>query len=157
MSDGWRNGRLETTHREARSVVEAQRTVIADIDAKAMYTVRVIVVLVGVVVAASRIGGPAMFHFWLLTGGLAALLLSLGLGVATYTESNLFLGPNRAYIRQLVDDDVDAGTWEEDVCLRMADWIGENDDDLRLNARLLFLTQISLLGGVSLLVGAVAL
>lgn len=157
MAGGWREGRLETVHREARAVIEEQRAVVSDIDAKAMYTVRVIVILVGIVVAAARIGGPRIFQPLLLSIGLGTLLVSLALGVATYSESDLFLGPNRTYVRQLVSDDVDADTWEEDVCLRMADWLGENDERLRLNARLLFLTQASMLGGVSLLVGAVAL
>lgn len=156
MGDGWQDGRLEATHREARAVMEGQREVIADVDAKAMYTVRVIVVVVGIVVAAARIGGPGIFDVRLLTAGLGTLLLSLGLGVATYSESNPFLGPNRTYIRQLVEADVDTDTWEADVCLRMGDWTAENDGSLRLNARLLFLTQTSLLCGVALLVGAVA-
>lgn len=157
MADGWQNSRLETTYREARAVVEAQREVIADIDGKAMYTVRVIVILVGTVVAAAQIGGPELFHGSLLTSGLGALLLSLCLGVATYAESNLYLGPNGAYVRQLVDDDVDAVDWEVDICLRMGDWMRENHRNIQWNGRLLALTQLSLLLGVVLLVGAVAL
>lgn len=157
MTDGWRNGRLETAHREARAVIEEQRQVIGDIDAKAMYTVRVVVVIVGVIVAAVRISGPEMFAAGYLTVGLGLMLVSLAFGVVTYSESNLFLGPNDTYLRQLVDADVDAETWEEDLCLRMSDWIAENDGDLRRNSWLLFLTQGSLLLGVAALVGAVAL
>lgn len=157
MADGWQNARLEATYREARSVIEEQRSVISDIDAKAMYTVRVIVVLAGVVVAAVQIGGPDVFHSLLLSVGLGSLLLSLCLGVMTYAESSRFLGPNRAYVRQLVDDDVDAESWEIDLPLRMGDWVCENDRTLRRNARLLFLTQLSLLGSVAILAGAVAL
>lgn len=155
MAEGWRDGRLKVTYRGARSVIEEQRVAIADLDGKAMYTVRVIVVLVGLFVAAAQIGGPELFHSWLLTVGLGSLLLSLCLGVVTYSESNLYIGPNRAYIRQLVDDDVDAKTWEEDVCLRMGDWIHGNDRNVRWNGGLLALTQLSLLVGVVFLVGAV--
>lgn len=157
MANGWQNSRLETTYPEARSVIEEQRFVISDIDAKAMYTVRVVVVLAGVVVAAVQIGGPDVFHSPLLSMGLGSLLLSLCLGVMTYAESSLFLGPNRAYVRQLVEDDVDAQSWEIDLTLRMSDWMCENDRTLQRNARLLFLTQLSLLGGVAILAGAVAL
>lgn len=157
MADGWQNQRLETSYREARSVVKAQRAVISDVDTKAVSTVRVLVVLVSIGVAAARIGGSDMFHPWLLVAGLGSLLLSLGLGVATYVESNLYPGPNWAYIRQLVTADVDAETWEEDIPIRMADWIHENDRNIRWNGGLLTLTQLSLLVGVVFHVLAVAL
>lgn len=157
MADGWQNRRLETSYREDRSVIEAQRAVISDVDTKAVSTVRVLVVLVSIVVAAARIGGSEMFHPWLLVAGLGSLLLALGLGVPTYAESNRYLGPNRAYIRQLVTDDVDAETWEEDIPHRMADWIDENDRNVRWNGGLLTLTQLSLLVGVVFLVWDVAL
>jgi len=157
MASGWRSARLETTYQEARSVLDGQRSVIADIDAKAMYTVRVDVVIAGVVVAAIRIAGPGMFREQFLAGGLTLLLLSMALGVLTYTESGLFLGPNRSHIRQLVYDDSENGTWEQDLCIRMGDWIDENQSDLLKNGRLLLSAQLALLAGVTLIVGGVAL
>lgn len=157
MDSGWRSARLETTYQAARSVLDGQRSVVADIDAKAMYTVRVDVVIAGVVIAAIRIGGPGVFREQFLAGGLTLLLLSMALGVLTYTESGLFLGPNRSHIHRLVYDDGENGSWEQDLCIRMGDWIDENQADLLMSGRLLLFAQLALLGGVAFLVGGVAL
>lgn len=153
----WENERVKTTYEEARAVIDHQRDVITDIDDKAMYTVRVVVIFIGIIVAATRIDGPSLFHPYFLWSGLVALLLSMTMGVLTYAASNLFLGPNRAYLRDLVEDDVDADRWDEDLINRLADWIEGNHRDLRKNGYLLLVSQLTLIVGVVLLAVAAAL
>lgn len=153
----WQNDRLETTYREARNVIDGQAETMSDIDTKAVYTVRITVLITGIVVAAARIAGPSPFEPTLLTLGVAFLLISIVFGIFTYTESNLFLGPNREYLRDLATDDVEAGSWDEDLVYRLADWIDDNHSDIRWNGRLLFATQVGLALGVVAVVGAVAL
>jgi len=105
-----RERRLEVAYRESRNVIDAQRETMADIDSEAVSTVRI----TGIVVAAARIGGPSLFHPLLLPLGVGLLLVGLVAGVFTYTESNLFLGPNQAYLQGLAEGDV-ATPWEEDL------------------------------------------
>lgn len=152
----WTDDRLETTHREARVVLEAQNNAISDIDDKAMRTVRITIVLVGIVVAAARIGGTGIFNRYLFAAGNGILLVSLITGVLTYSESNLYIGPNKDYIVQLVNDDFQETRWDRDILETYADWIEENFEDVRWNGFLLFVTQILMLAGIVSLVLSVA-
>lgn len=147
--------RLDLAHEESRYVIEAQRETMSDIDSKAVSTVRITVLITGIVVAAARIGGPSLFHPLLLPLGVGFLLLSTVLGVFTYTESNLFLGPNRPYLERLAaGDDRD---WQVDLILHFADWIDDNHRDIQWNGRLLFVTQVGLALGVIAIAAAVGL
>lgn len=53
MCDGWSDTRLEVAHAEARIVIESQREVISDIDDKAIRTVRLNALIVGIVAGAA--------------------------------------------------------------------------------------------------------
>lgn len=147
--------RLEIAYLESRNVIDAQRETMSDIDGKAVSTVRLTVLVVGVVVTAARIGGPSLFHPHLLAVGVGSLLFATVVGVFTYTESNLFLGPNLTYLTKLADGDVAA--WEEDLVVRFAHWIDDNHRDIQWNGRLLFATQVGLALGVVAVALAVGL
>jgi hypothetical protein len=60
-ADDWDNQRLETTYMEARSVLEAQQQTVSDIDDKAMRTVRITIVLIGILISAREIAGANAF------------------------------------------------------------------------------------------------
>lgn len=149
MSDRWSEIRLEVTYTEARAVIESQRDVISDIDDKAIRTVRLNAVIVGIVVAAAQLAGASMFHFPIPSGGTLSLFLSLGAGLITYSESDLYLGPNKAYIEQLSENGFDGRDWEIDLLVRMGDWITANHEHIQWNGRLLFLTQTLLFLGIT--------
>lgn len=155
--DDWANERLKTTHAEAREVLNHQLDDISDIDNKAMYTVRVIVVFLGIVVAAFQIGGTNIFNPYLMWPGFLALAISMSVGIITYSASTLRLGPNREYLRGLADGDVDANRWDIDLIYRMGDWVSDNHDDLQTNRDLLTITQSTLILGVLLIALSVAL
>lgn len=149
MTGGWSDMRLEAAYGEARSVIEAQRDVISDIDEKAIRTVRLNAIVVGIVVGAAQLAGASVFHFPVLTGGTVCLFLSLGSGLITYSESDLYLGANRAYIERIIANEFDESSWETDLLIRMADWIEANRSDIEWNGRLLFLTQTLLFLGIT--------
>lgn len=134
---------------EARAVIESQRDVISDIDDKAIRTVRLNALVVGIVVGTAQLVGASMFHLSILTGGTVCLFLSLGAGLITYSESDLYLGPNRAYIDRISANEFDDGDWEADLLARMGDWIDTNHRDIEWNGRLLFLTQMLLFLGIT--------
>lgn len=149
MCDGWSDTRLEVAHAEARIVIESQREVISDIDDKAIRTVRLNALIVGIVVGAAQLADASMFHFSMLSGGTLCLFLSLGSGLITYSESNLYLGPNRDYLEQLTADKFDGDAWESDLLNRMGDWIDSNYRAIAWNGQLLFVTQAFLFLGIT--------
>lgn len=100
--------------------------------------VRLTAALIGILITAVQIA-PEEFHDGLLTVAIGTLVLSMLIGISTYDESNLFLGPDGTYIEDL------AGTF--------AGMISENHDDIRWNARLLRWTLRTLILG---LIAAVA-
>lgn len=154
-SEEWADARLETTYENARAVLEAQRETAADIDEKAMRTVRITAILLGVLASAWTIGNLA-FHPGLAAASIVFLLAALCSGVLTYSETDLFLGPNRAYIEQLTENNFDDAEWSEDLLRSYAEWIAANRADVSADARLLFRTQLLLIGGIVSLVLAVA-
>lgn len=154
--NGWPTGREALTYQEARTVLDAQRETLADIDDKALRTVRLTAVLLGLVVAAARLGGPELFDPRLSAIGVTLLFGSIVTGIATYSESDIFLGPNRQYIEQLTADSFVGTEWHTDYLMTAAFWIGANADDIRWNGQLLTLTQGLLVLGLGALTLAIA-
>lgn len=154
--NGWPTGREALTYQEARNVLDAQRETLTDIDDKALRTVRLTAVLLGLFIAAGRIGGPDLFDPRLSALGVVLLFGSITTGIATYSESDVFLGPNSRYVEQLATDSFVETQWHTDYLTTAAFWIGENADDIRWNGRLLTLTQGLLLLGLGALTLAIA-
>lgn len=150
----WPTKRHEITYQEARAVLEAQREALTDIDDKAMRTVRTTVLLLGIFVSAVEIGELAVTAWLAYLGGIV-LMISLLLGLATYDESDPYLGPSSGYVHQLLDDDFGDSTWNEDLIATFAYWVEENGQTVRRNSRLLRWTQISLFVGVLAVVLAI--
>lgn len=152
-ADDWNNRRLETTYVEARSVLEAQQQTVSDIDDKAMRTVRITIVLIGILISAREIAGANAFGDDFVYWGGGVLFVSLCSGIYTYSESNVHFGPTKEYINQLIDDDFEEGvSWDEDLLRTYAVWIDENGTTTWLNGRLLLFTQGTLLLGIALIV-----
>lgn len=150
MSDGgtWESERMETTYAEARAVLEAQNDTMSDIDSKAMRTVRFNVLLVGVLITAARFAGPSVFNPALLHLSVGCLVLSAILGIVTYNESYLFVGPQGAYIEYLTDGAPPDVRWDQDLLQTFAGMISENTDELEWNSWLLTVTLGALILGI---------
>lgn len=155
VSDDWDSTRREIAYEEARAVIEAQNQTMTDIDEKAMRTVRLTAVLAGVLITAYQYS-PAAFSRLGIAGALAFLLGSAVSGMATYDESNLYLGPKGSYIESLAHGDVngDGEDWDEDLLEVFAGMISENHDDIVWNGKLLKICLVSL--GLAILCTALA-
>mgnify|MGYP000571305455 CR=1 FL=1 len=151
MDDDWPDKRREIAYAEARAVIDSQNTTMSDIDDKAMRTLRLNALLLGLLVTGFQIE-PTMFHLALLKAGVGLLVLSTICGVITYNESNLYVGPRGEYIEDLATEEFPDPPWEADLLVTMSGMVAENYDDIRRNAKLLTLTQATLLCGI---VGAV--
>lgn len=148
MSGGsWRENRLEITYGEARAVIEAQNRTMSDIDDKAIQTVRFNTVLVGLLPTAANVAGPSTFHPTLFGAGIGSLAGSMFLGVVTYGESNLFVGPRGSYMVALARGET-TEPWDVDLLESLAGLISTNDGEIDLNSKLLMVTQAMLVFGV---------
>ena len=154
MSDNWTEYREEVTYQEARTVIDHQIATLSDIDDKALRTVRLTVVLVGVLATAIELDVVQNLNDTLLIVGGGMLFLSMLIGMMTYGESDLYLGPNKSYINTLAGNDFDDETWDEDLPTTMGEWIEDNYNEISWNARLLTYTQAALLTGLLFVSGA---
>ena len=148
--------RREVTYEEARAVLEAQRETLSDMDTKAVRTVRLTVVLLGVLLSAWRVKSGLFEPVFATTGGVA-LVGSLAAGTFTYSESDLYFGPSKEYLEQLTDGDFEERSWDHDLLYTFGVWIAENREEVQFYGRLLFTTQVLLLLGIGLLGLAVLL
>lgn len=143
----WPNDRLETTYREARAVVESQNGTMADIDNKAMQTVRFNTVLIGLLLAAANATSPNVFEPYGFGLSIFALTGSVFLGLVTYDESDLFVGPSGDYIEELAADET-VDPWHEDLVVAFAGMISKNSREIERNSWLLSATQALLMLGI---------
>lgn len=157
----WSPDRVASIYHEARAVIESQNETMADIDEKAMRTVRFNVLVVGVLLTAAEVAGaggrprPASFHPFLLSVAVLTLLLSVVLGVVTYNESDLYVGLDGHYIEVLVRAEPGDRRADREVLRTFAGMISENAEEIAWNSKLLTLTQASLVLGVLKAVAAV--
>ncbi|WP_115864856.1 hypothetical protein [Halorussus litoreus] len=156
MAGDWPDKRREVTYTEARAVIDAQNATMTDIDDKAMRTVRLNAVLLGLLVTGLQFA-PDMFHNTTIKVAFGLLISSTVFGIITYNESNLYVGPQGGYIEDLAGDDFSNPPWEEDLLEMMAGMIAENYDDVRRNSHWLTATQIALVLGIGTAVVAVVI
>jgi hypothetical protein len=159
MSDGsdrprrnWSSKRREIVYRELRGVLDTQQSLMDDIDDKALRTVRITALLLGVVVPAAGLAAVT-FQPLLAAVGVLALVLSVVLGVLTYGESDLVVGPSGEYAVSLATGETD---WELDFLVELASWTESNAADIADNGRLLFCTQALFVVGIVALTASVA-
>ena len=156
MAGDWADDRQQVAYTEARAVIEAQNTTMTDIDDKAVRTVRLNAILLGLLVTGLQFA-PETFDGTMLGAGFASLILSTVCGVITYNESNLYVGPRGEYIEALATDTITDPPWQEDILETMAGMIAENYDDVRRNSHWLTATQALLVLGIGLALAAVAI
>lgn len=146
----WSSKRRQIAYQETRAALDAQRTALTQIDNKAIENVRITSILLGVFVSAVRISG---FTFEPITGilGGIALTISLGAGIFTYNETDLYLGLNQEYIDELIADDFTRSEeWETDLPEFLAGFVDENADDIEFNGASLTVAQVFLFIGIVL-------
>jgi hypothetical protein len=150
---GWSSKRREIVYRELRGVLDTQQTVMDDIDDKALRTVRITALLLGVVVPAAGLAAVS-FQPLLAAVGVLALVGSAIVGVLTYGESDLVVGPSGEYAVSLATGESE--DWELDFLVELASWTESNAADIAANGRLLFYTQALFVAGLVALTASVA-
>lgn len=146
----WSSKKNETIRDEARMVLDAQREIILDIDDKAMRTVRILLLVLGLTVSVIQFTNVS-FHP--VIGGIAitSWLLSILFALITYGMSNVYLGLNRQYLNYLrihnPREEIinmngpNVPKWESDLIFEYGGWIEENAEDIKRNSALLQWTQ----------------
>jgi hypothetical protein len=155
--DDWESERLAVLHTEARRMLEAQSETMSDIDDKATKTVRFNAILIGLLLTGERVAGPGVFATPILYFALAALVCSTVVGIVTYGESSLYVGPGGTYFEQAVEEQSAGGGWDRDLLEAYAGMIFENEETIALNSWLLTVTQATLVVGVAAAVLATAI
>lgn len=145
----WRSHREQITYEEGRHVLEAQKSDIDDIDDKALRTVRITAVLLGVGATGTRVIGTANINRFAAVLSLSSFLLSLLFGVFVYNESNEVIGPKASYLGRLRRNDMSA-PWEDDLLVQFEGWISDNQVIVEFNGYLLVACQLFFILGVSL-------
>lgn len=152
--DGWSSERRETVYEEARSVLDSQNDTISDIDNKTIWTVRLTAVLIGILVTGVQLAPDAFDQKWL-EFAIGSFAVAVLLGIITYNESNLYVGPKGTYVEELTLGNHEKEEWDEDLLLTFAGMISENYEEIRKDAVLLTATQMLLMVGIVLVIVSV--
>lgn len=139
---------LERTLDRAESVLENQLALLSDTDDKAVQTVRIEMVLVGVIVSIAQITAkPIPVNIWMRLGGVL-VIGSIIAGVFTYSSSSPDFGPDPNYVYS----NFESGDTNEDVYLELLQGYDEaisyNSDVVNDSAKHLFVTQGLLIAGI---------
>lgn len=155
MTGDWPEERHGVAYAEARAVIEAQNATMTDIDDKAMRTVRLNAILLGLLVTGLQFS-PGMFQETTLTGAFVLLIASTICGVVTYNESDLYVGPGGEYVTSMAVNGDSGPIWAVDLLRALSAMIKENRRDLQRNAMWLTVTQgVLVLGVVSAVLAVV--
>ncbi|MBX0324744.1 hypothetical protein EGH21_17095 [Halomicroarcula sp. F13] len=151
---GWDSNREGITYEQGQEVLRAQKEDIDDIDDKALRTVRVTALLLGVGATGVRVISISDINNYLAVASLSTFLLSLFFGVVVYDESNEVIGPTSNYLGRMSRYEVDE-PWEKDFFHQLEGWIEDNQEIVEKNAYLLRACEIFFVTGLAL--GAAAL
>jgi hypothetical protein len=136
---------------EARCVLDHQIAKVKDIDDKALRTVRIAVLFLGLVFSVTQLEGTSSFVNECTILGGSLLVISIGFGVLTYTVSEPDLGPGPSYVDDLLDSDPDPDEWEATLLAGYGDWMEDTHKVNEENAFWLLCTQACLVVGVLLI------
>lgn len=150
-TESWSTDRHEVLFTEAKRVIEAQSNTLSDIDDKAMRTVHFNTLIIGLLLSAAELGNLNLLTSDVVFWGGVSLFFSLILGVITYFESRIKIGPRRNYIEDLVEGTASDEPWDEDLIKTMAVWIDRNGTITRWNRWVLAGSQFLLIVGLGLI------
>lgn len=144
---GWVSNRERIAYEEGRTVLAAQRTDLGDIDDKALRTVRITALFLGVGATGARVIGTSNLNGPLAAVSLSSFLVSLLFGVTVYNESDEVVGPTAEYLGRMRRNDA-AARWELDLLVQFEGWIDGNRTVVAFNGYLLAACQTFFVVGV---------
>lgn len=148
---------LEFLCGEAREVVDSQIGVLSDLDDKAMWTLRMSVLVFGLLLTAlslavrAEVGDLERFVNLFTVLGVGALLNGMLFSVVAYTHTEFKPGPSGRDVRNLLEQDLEVGRYRESVLRSYEHWIRHNRHSIERDSTLLFLCQVLFIGGITLL------
>ena len=120
---------LRITLEEARSTLADQQQSLADMDEKAMRTVRVSVLTLGILLTATTLPWVARVWNVITVAGTVLLTVSILVGILTYSISRVEHGLGAAFFREIRENPYAVEEWlelilaaSEEMCSRMA-WL----------------------------------
>jgi hypothetical protein len=155
------NGRyvetLRITQAEAREVLSQQVETLSDIDGKAMRTVRIALIVFGIVVSATTFPKGIAFLNWITVCGILSLTLSIVCGIVTYEASNPAVGIGPEYLEEARTIPYTEAEWRALLIAGYEEWVTDIERQIKSNARTLLLAQLFLGIGVVLFTIGVSL
>ncbi|PSP37988.1 hypothetical protein BRC71_08430 [Halobacteriales archaeon QH_7_65_31] len=154
---------LEIVRQESREVLTEQIRLLNDIDDKAMRSVRTAVLFIGLVISAIQLSNqPVTFNqigswpFRLASGGLTSLLISVLLGIYTYSVSKPDLGVSEDHRTDVVQGAFSKGEWLRFQLDEYDEWT-DNMNTMNTKNAVLFHSSLAaaVLGIFSLLLSAI--
>lgn len=141
---------LQTGREEARTVLDHQIRLLSEMHTKALRTVRITVLVLGVILSSTAFPGTRQFVNWLTIGGVASLVVAIVSGLVAYTASDPSFGTSPEYLSDVRTNDYDETAWLGTLLEGYEDWIRSMEELNDGNARLLTYTQVFLGLGVLL-------
>lgn len=148
---------LRSARDEARTTLDHQLSALNDLDDRAMRTVRIALVVVGLLVSATTLGTVRQFVNAITVAGVIALVFSVLVGLSTYSATDPEAGTGSDYLAETLDAPYSEKEWLSTLVAGYAEWIEDARALNETNAQLLVLAQTSLGLGVVLLAVGIAL
>jgi hypothetical protein len=153
---------LQVVREESRHVLSEQIDLLKDLDDEAMRTVRTSVLVIGLVISAVQVSrgsisevSSASISFQLGSSGIVLLLLSIFLGVYTYSVSDPEFGVGDSHRIDVVDGNYTESEWLLIQLNEYSEWAAQMRSLNEKNVTALHLTLFSSTAGVLVLLTAV--
>lgn len=137
---------------ESHRVLDKQIQQVENTDEKALRTVRIGVLLLGIVLSVTNFSSVERFANAVTITGSTAIAASIVTGVFTYSGSDPYYGPGPDVVEEFLARNPGGRTWKRAVLDGYAHWIEYNREINADDAAWLFRTQVLLAGGVLLVV-----
>lgn len=145
---------LRSGREEARIVLDHQLQMLDDMHTKAVRTVRITVLVLGLALSATAFPDATKFSNWFTLIGVGTLAVAILSGLVVYTAPDPKVGVGPLYLSELRTSGYDESEWFGALIEGYEEWIVDMEELNRSNARLLGYTQGLLgLGVVLLLAG----
>jgi hypothetical protein len=155
---------LETVRSESRHVLTEQISLLNDIDDKAMRSVRTSVLFIGLIISAIQISGGlppisdlGLWSFRFGATGVCLLLISMAVGVYTYSVSDPPFGVSSEHRNEIVAGGYSRREWLLFQLNEYDEWIDTASAVSNRNIAWLHATLFSLVSGVFFLLASVLL
>ena len=150
---------LEILREEAREVITAQLRQSEEIDSKALETIKVIAVLVGLVVSAAAISETPSLYLTVQLVQLGGILLfaSFVVSITAYSSDRPYVGVGDGKLERHLQESPGKTDVLEDLVRSYSSWIHHNNRELATDYWYLVMAQILLICGFSVILLGVAL